>query len=1171
MRFRLFSAAVLLTTIGISYAADPDSVGRGGMGKGLGQPELGEPSGPSGVRTRRDPVLPVHPHTGEPVHTGRILVKVRNDSRVRASREFSNGLPAVADAESNDFGSVLALYSGRVRQLITSRSDAELAAITDRAEARSGRPQPDLTSFLVVETPGSLMMLAAQAINQLDSVEFVEIERQVVQAQDCASLTDCGPQGGNTPCNRPRSWGLNPWNTFAASPGFPNNPGPTDFWWPGVNPPFCEDPCSAGNRGCNPDPGDLNPAVSSYAGCEDTVCCALVSSQPGYEYCSDGDQSGGWDIYCAAMANFLCGDLALTNPTSSSTIYRTNPSSAIAFDLAYDPCFSDYQINLNVTPIAANPLFATISASQNLSGSCFTPRDSRGCDQPACCFGVCSIDPLCCDLAWDTACATLAMDIDACIPDAVQAQTEWSDKPQTPLIPPTSGNTIDYSVFASVPGSPAFTLSNWPAFQRSTGAPLEPKVELRWEGPFGSNPIDNCVPPSTIQQTPYRTMGMQAYTTLSAVIPGLQAYASGLAACQAGQPALGLPGSGYETFEQFSQFRGGGIDLYGLQEVMFDFARFYQNGLEEVPNPMDPNADPNDRRRYDLWFTYGGNVRIGVIDLTANLFHEDFQIKEPWPPGNPPPPGTLGQNPAVFASQNALFRVDGWEPSSSEYFPDVGFGQVKLEPGIDQVFLAGNPFWAEHGTAVLSMLLAAENGFGVTGIASNAKGYFFPAILTDPSNPTQITYRVADAITSATSDFEPGDVLCIPMTFADTQPFTTGQVLARLIRVAADSGIIPVVSAGNGGVAVDESGLDGIDVANRDTGALIVGAVTPGVSLLGGIQPQGFAANCQTNTSNFTEEKEPPEGGVVQLAAWGSSVVAAGYGDLSRGQNAATPTTSPQASQGLLNDEDDLLSYTKNFGGTSASAAMVAGVAANIQAFAKQVYLGTAIGPEQMLQLLTSPQATTLPTCNQTDSSVGNFPNNLRAIAYDVIQGSFFGTGQGSALDVSIINGIQIGPMPGVHQVRLADNVFLKVGTVSGNAGRRVRGLVYPMTGPTTDVLATLQAPLPPDEIDAEGDRLQLELTGRTTSGFALVGAFLFNYESGRWDWQGFAFYNGGNEAYQVPLNRPFPPSYNASQYLDPSNGEVLVRVYTCGFGSSASQVWHDLIQVSLGDPVKEP
>jgi len=41
---------------------------------------------------------------------------------------------------------------------------------------------------------------------------------------------------------------------------------------------------------------------------------------------------------------------------------------------------------------------------------CFAPAKSAGCDDETCCVSVCSIDPFCCNSAWDTSCVALAAD-----------------------------------------------------------------------------------------------------------------------------------------------------------------------------------------------------------------------------------------------------------------------------------------------------------------------------------------------------------------------------------------------------------------------------------------------------------------------------------------------------------------------------------------------------------------------------------------------------------------------------------------------------------------------------------------------------------------------------------------------------------------------------------------
>jgi hypothetical protein len=42
------------------------------------------------------------------------------------------------------------------------------------------------------------------------------------------------------------------------------------------------------------------------------------------------------------------------------------------------------------------------------SGACGLPHGTPGCNDPACCATACALDPFCCEIAWDVACARLA-------------------------------------------------------------------------------------------------------------------------------------------------------------------------------------------------------------------------------------------------------------------------------------------------------------------------------------------------------------------------------------------------------------------------------------------------------------------------------------------------------------------------------------------------------------------------------------------------------------------------------------------------------------------------------------------------------------------------------------------------------------------------------------------
>lgn len=301
--------------------------------------------------------VPVDPVSGESNATGRVIVKFADWTQISAPRVAAPMLLAGDGVDLKSVERVLSATGSTVRQWL-DRSPEELRQLTSRAEAFSGRPQPDLATLLSVEPAPGMLLSAAQALNDLDFVEWVEIERWVVQ-------TDDGP--------------------------FPRCPGCG----------ICDTPCNGsdlitlpdgGLCGGNPDPGAQGePRTFERFGCADAQCCALVGSI--LPTCTDLDSGRGWDSLCAAIANLVC----------EGTIYDTlHPS--LPPPARYDPCL-------------VNDTFAEFRSW--LSGDCFqarpgqpgpgagTPR-SRGCNQPECCAAVCAADPMCCVLGWDEMCVETA-------------------------------------------------------------------------------------------------------------------------------------------------------------------------------------------------------------------------------------------------------------------------------------------------------------------------------------------------------------------------------------------------------------------------------------------------------------------------------------------------------------------------------------------------------------------------------------------------------------------------------------------------------------------------------------------------------------------------------------------------------------------------------------------
>ena len=98
-------------------------------------------------------------------------------------------------------------------------------------------------------------------------------------------------------------------------------------------------------------------AVHENPGCDDRRCCDEVCYFD--NFCCEAE----WDFACVQMAGARCA-------------------------------------------LSPNPEINTICS--NASGSCFVKHEGFGCSQASCCAKVCIADPTCCDVVWDTDCATKA-------------------------------------------------------------------------------------------------------------------------------------------------------------------------------------------------------------------------------------------------------------------------------------------------------------------------------------------------------------------------------------------------------------------------------------------------------------------------------------------------------------------------------------------------------------------------------------------------------------------------------------------------------------------------------------------------------------------------------------------------------------------------------------------
>jgi subtilisin family serine protease len=212
-----------------------------------------------------------------------------------------------------------------------------------------------------------------------------------------------------------------------------------------------------------------------------------------------------------------------------------------------------------------------------------------------------------------------------------------------------------------------------------------------------------------------------------------------------------------------------------------------------------------------------------------------------------------------------------------------------------------------HGTAVIGIAAAVDNDVGVIGIAPKPR-----EVLVSSHVRNQQPGFVAEAIEDAAARLDPGDVLLIewqlnvPPLFnlpVDADPRIRGAV-----KRLCDRGIVVIEPAGNGNVDLDPiPDLDPLAPA-FDSGAIIVGGCHSALDVTRSAHERWTHAIHEAG-SNF--------GSRVDCHAFAEDVVTAGP---PRFPGLAVGTGTTPESQ-----------YRRDFGGTSAAAAIVAGVVLCLQ------------------------------------------------------------------------------------------------------------------------------------------------------------------------------------------------------------------------------------------------
>ncbi len=962
---------------------------------------------------------------------GTMVIKFRDEVKARAGIAGGKEVVSLGGSDLSQIQSLLSYYNADVRQWIR-KSESDLASLEARAREMSRKEQPDLAGMILVSNiEPALMFEAARALNDSSLVEFISIDRHIENLQ-------CGDPA--TPgCERPAPTCANP------APG--ND--------------------TINRTECNPDPGGDDAAY----GCNDNNCCTQISAID--PTCNDPDSPDGWDVFCAAYANLLCGP----------TIHDPDAPGL------YDPCFYD-----ETAPDFIIPDFQPVYV-QFQNGSCVTPHSNPGCNQPECCNAVCLVDPTCCAAdngAWDATCANLVL----------------SGQFASCIIPePADESSPDLTPF---------------------------------EGPLG-------------------LQGYQFYLQGGARAPQLDDYAN------LGETWLGAQGGGDTGFS------AQGLSLQEMDDFQNMIWEFYQGGV--------PGTNP---------FLKGGGVRVGVLETSGYYLHEDFLLAGP--------------------AKNATRPWEG---------PLLAEPKVTLERGQSPIYAEIGGISSNHGTNVMGVILAADNGFGVTGIATNASGFFYPIVSAEAG------YRAQDAMTNCYSEFELGDVANISwglragsayfptMTNSvyGVDPVTSSAAYSLVIGVGSDLGVTSVVAAGSGAQPIAGSG-------EEDVGAIITTAVYPGNILNGTTNLPGYRT-CESGIdeenlnlvrypgSNWNAEDAANPDETAAVSGWGYAVATTGA--TTNYANVTVPNEQFALFQGL-NDQppteiapglqtDRLRTYTQNFGGTSAAAAMISGVIARMQAACKQFY-GTAISPTTVRGILTSSpsgfgicfcsqapfrdapwgegppfeaSSCAPPICTGADEclpigcpceirAVANFPN-LNQIPGQILSADIFGDGTPTEIDV-LTGGQLVGYAWNKFQIRVVDQNYLRITGQRANAGSQVAGLNYLATGPTTDVRVRLESPV--DNPQKEVNSLGLRLVSRATKNFVFVGVFARNFNTNRYEYFGADFMTTQDGLYEFPM----PDLGDFSPYINPADNKFEMRVWTCGIGNVGRHiVLHDLIEIAVNQP----
>lgn len=973
---------------------------------------------------------------GTRLWTGRLAVKFRDELRMRADAVPGDTLRGTDPNRALQVAGVLKKYSATIRPMF--RADpSKLVAIEERAARHSGMAQPDLQSFMFIDLPPERLLEATREFNDMDIVEWAYVERRPETCDESSPLLGenqspqygCGTDGpgvsiGIVNCNQP-------------TPAYLiTDPMAVPMTYQSFRPARCT---LSGN--CNSIQAcQLQPvAVQCVFGCNQKGCCEAVSDL--LPYCTDEEQSAGWDAACAAYANILCGG-------PQNTVYSGGGGlggPGIPQFFTYDPCFAMrgpvtppayYPVYSALNPLTANNDAMVYGVPQNigpvpqLAQPEYPVEFPPGCVEPNSpvspnnCFNglvsSCQACPPCC-------CGTPNEDDPdgqsggnrkpCCGSDAELGLPSCAYSDTTLSVPSQLLTYVTYGNGSYVPTpAPAGT-------SQSPGTPTSGLTRIRYPNSSASDEGDQSTgvpqqakPDPSLEGIGYTISGPCLVATPGTV--GCNQTPCCVLVCR--QDPTCCESEWDEGCVQLAI--AGTVDPDGTGPL----------GPTCSGSVLDPAVFP---RNGTSPLLTGGLVSSGQGAASARGFQVFTTGRPMLAPGAPIPPGTpipLGTLPSVNSTQASSrsnpksnlgtlsflatgYRGGGLDFQSWESLilqlglnpQAVGYGQgttvavldysafvnhedlknrVTPESGQTILLLQSPPLNPQHGTAVLGAIGAENNNAGVTGVAWGAALRFYPIASREEG------FRMSNAMANAIVDLDQGDVIVLPLSFgqqAGTElaglTILTDPSVFLLATLAGQSGIAVLASAGNDSAPVVTS-PDG----ELDSGAIVVGACWPGQQL--GFNPQdgtpaqlAFPGNnyCRMPQSNFSDPEATAN--AVHGSAWGAGVATTGWIEpgLYRGDNASSDPL----------QVNNLRTYSAQFGGTSAAVAMMAGWAACVQGFAKaygDAPLGTFIPgpglPPQLRSQLTRTSNVHKQCGEDYSTAFPGFPLNGSAAVGDLLR-----------------------------------------------------------------------------------------------------------------------------------------------------------------------------------------